>query len=50
VVKAPVVRSATSGTGRPRAALPVTQSGPATAAYPTVEIIRGDKRATEVIK
>jgi pilus assembly protein CpaB len=50
VVRAPVVRAATSGSGRPRAALPVTQSGPATASYSTVEIIRGDKRATEVIK
>ena len=50
VVKAPVVRAATSGSGRPRAALPVTQSGPATSSFSTVEIIRGDKRATEVIK
>jgi pilus assembly protein CpaB len=50
IVRAPAAKAATSGTSRPRAALPVTQSGPATAAFPTVEIIRGDKRATEVIK
>jgi pilus assembly protein CpaB len=49
-VKAPVVRAATTGSGRARAALPVTQSGPSSASVPTVEMIRGDKRATEVVK
>ena len=33
-----------------RAGSPVTQQGTAGAAYPTVEIIRGDKRTAEVIK
>ena len=48
-VAAPVRQSA--GASRPRAAQPVTQqSVPAPAALPTVEIIRGDKRATEVIR
>jgi pilus assembly protein CpaB len=47
-VKSPVVR-ATSTTGRSRAGQPVTQTMPA-AASATVEVIRGDKRATEVIR
>jgi pilus assembly protein CpaB len=49
-VKAPAVRAATSGTGRPRAAQPVTLGMTPSAPVPTVEMIRGDKRATEVIK
>jgi pilus assembly protein CpaB len=50
-VKTPVVK-ATPTTGRSRTAtagLPVTQTTTAPAA-PTVEMIRGDKRATEVIR
>jgi pilus assembly protein CpaB len=47
-VAAPARQSA--GASRPRAAQPVTQSGPAPAPMPTVEMIRGDKRATEVIR
>jgi pilus assembly protein CpaB len=47
-VAAPVRQSA--GTSRPRAAQPVTQTVPAAAPLPTVEMIRGDKRATEVIR
>ena len=43
-VAAPV-RQTARGASRPRAAQPVTQSVPAPAALPTVEIIRGDKRA-----
>jgi pilus assembly protein CpaB len=35
---------------RPRASQPVTQTVPQAPALPTVEIIRGDKRATEVIR
>jgi pilus assembly protein CpaB len=35
---------------RPRAAQPVTQTVPNAPALPTVEVIRGDKRATEVIR
>jgi pilus assembly protein CpaB len=50
IVRAPAVRAATSGTGRPRAAQPVTLGMTPSAPVPTVEIIRGDKRATEVIK
>ncbi len=47
-VKTPVVARASSG--RSRAAQPVTNTGPVSAPFPTVEMIRGDKRATEVIK
>jgi pilus assembly protein CpaB len=47
-VAAPARQSA--GASRPRAAQPVTQSVPAAAPRPTVEMIRGDKRATEVIR
>ena len=47
-VAAPVRQSA--GTSRPRAAQPVMQTVPAAAPLPTVEMIRGDKRATEVIR
>jgi pilus assembly protein CpaB len=39
-----------AGMSRPRAAQPVTQTVPAAAPMPTVEMIRGDKRATEVIR
>jgi pilus assembly protein CpaB len=35
---------------RPRAAQPVTQTVPPAPALPTVEVIRGDKRATEVVR
>jgi pilus assembly protein CpaB len=49
-VKAPAVRAATAGTSRPRAAQPVTLGMTPSAPVPTVEMIRGDKRATEVIK
>ena len=35
---------------RPRAAQPVTQTVPTAAPLPTVEIIRGDKRAQEVVR
>jgi pilus assembly protein CpaB len=46
---APVLQVASSS--RPRAAQPVTQlAPPPPPPMPTVEIIRGDKRATEVIK
>ena len=37
-------------TARPKPGVPVTQTVPEAAPSPTVEIIRGDKRATEVIK
>jgi pilus assembly protein CpaB len=47
--RAPVERESPSA-GRPRAPRPVTQTVPAPAAPPTVEMIRGDKRANEVIK
>jgi len=50
IVAAPARQSAGAGASRPRAAQPVTQTVPAPAALPTVEIIRGDKRATEVIR
>ena len=50
IVGAPARQTASAGTSRPRAAQPVTQTVPAPAALPTVEIIRGDKRATEVIR
>jgi pilus assembly protein CpaB len=39
-----------AGMARPRAAQPVTQTVPPAPALPTVEVIRGDKRATEVIR
>jgi pilus assembly protein CpaB len=48
LVRTPAARPAP--TGRARAAMPVTQTGPASSAVPTVEMIRGDKRATEVIR
>ena len=48
IVAAPARQSA--GASRPRAGQPVTQTVPAFAPLPTVEMIRGDKRATEVIK
>jgi pilus assembly protein CpaB len=47
-VAAPARQSA--GASRPRAAQPVTQTVPAAAPMPTVEMIRDDKRATEVIR
>lgn len=43
------VAHGSSGTGRSRAALPVTQTGPSSGSA-TVEMIRGDKRATEVVR
>ena len=43
------VRPAASGPSR-RAPQAVTMTAPAPAPQPTVEMIRGDKRATEVIK
>ena len=49
-MKAPVERPLDRSAGRPRAARPVTQTVPAPAPPPMVEMIRGDKRATEVIK
>jgi pilus assembly protein CpaB len=50
-VRAPQ-RAPAPTTGRPqaRAGQPVTQTVPVYAPQPTVEMIRGDKRATEVIK
>ena len=51
--RAAAARSVQSGSGapRPRAVRPVVEAAvPAPAALPTVEIIRGDKRATEVIR
>jgi pilus assembly protein CpaB len=39
-----------AGMARPRAAQPVTQTVPNAPSLPTVEVIRGDKRATEVIR
>ena len=49
---APPVRPAPSGTGARRAAAvgPVSQAAPVVAPTPTVEMIRGDKRTSEVIK
>jgi pilus assembly protein CpaB len=47
-VAAPARQSA--GVSRPRAARPVSQTVPEAAPMPTVEMIRGDKRATEVIR
>jgi pilus assembly protein CpaB len=47
-VKAPLGRA--TSTGKPRAAMPVTLGISGFAPVPTVEMIRGDKRATEVIK
>jgi hypothetical protein len=35
---------------RPRSAQPVTNTVPQAAPLPTVEIIRGDKRAQEVVR
>jgi len=48
-VTAPV-RQVASGPSRPRAPQAVTMTAPAPAPQPTVEMIRGDKRATEVIR
>jgi pilus assembly protein CpaB len=42
--------AATTGRAPVRPGQPVTQTAPVYAPQPTVEIIRGDKRATEVIK
>ena len=47
-VRAPLGRA--TSTGKPRAALPVTLGISGFAPVPTVEMIRGDKRATEVVK
>jgi pilus assembly protein CpaB len=48
-VRTAPARQTASG-GRRAKASPVTQSAPLPAPSPTVEMIRGDKRATEVIK
>jgi len=50
VKAAPTSTQARSGAPRARPGQPVTVESPVVAAAPTVEIIRGDKRATEVIK
>ena len=50
LVRTPVSKQATAANGRSRNAQPVTQTMPSTTVLPTVEIIRGDKRNTEVIK
>jgi pilus assembly protein CpaB len=44
------VRQTAGGSSRPRAAQPVTQTVPAAEKLPTVEMIRGDKRATEELR
>src|SRR5689334_7172627 len=44
------VQQSASNVARPRAAVPVTQTVPPAPALPTVEVIRGDKRATEVVR
>jgi pilus assembly protein CpaB len=50
-VKAPASQVRQVASSRPRAAQPVTQlAPPPPPPMPTVEVIRGDKRATEVIK
>ena len=52
-VKAPAAKSApakSSGTSAKKAPGPVTQEAPMAAPLPTVEIIRGDKRTSEVIR
>jgi pilus assembly protein CpaB len=49
-VKSAPARQTTAGPRSARRSQPETQSAPAPAAAPTVEMIRGDKRATEVIK
>ncbi len=48
----PVARVRQTVAGAPRRTVvgPVTQEAPAAASFPTVEIIRGDKRTAEVIK
>ena|SRR5688572_14161245 len=47
---APVRQVASASSARPKAGQPVTQTVPAPPPSPTVEIIRGDKRAQEVIR
>lgn len=47
---APRAAGSRSATGRPKAAPVAEQLPPAPAPAPTVEMIRGDKRATEIIK
>jgi pilus assembly protein CpaB len=49
LVKTPVPAQLASN-GRSRPAQPVTQTTPSVPQLPTVEMIRGDKRATEVIR
>ena len=44
------LRLATAAVVAPQPAQPVTQTAPAPAPMPTVEMIRGDKRASEVIR
>ena len=47
---APARGTQMASASRPRAAQPVTQTVPQAAPLPTVEIIRGDKRAQEVVR
>ena len=47
---APAQRSASAATAKPKPGQPISMVGIAAPALPTVEIIRGDKRATEIIK
>jgi pilus assembly protein CpaB len=49
-VRAPASTPRSTSAPRARPGQPVTVEAPAPAPAPTVEIIRGDKRATEVIK
>jgi hypothetical protein len=47
-VTAPQLKAVSNG--KPRPAMPVTQVVAGPAPLPTVEMIRGDKRASEVIR
>jgi pilus assembly protein CpaB len=49
-VRNPIVHKLPVSTGRAPVAAPVTTAAPGVGPAPTVEMIRGDKRATEVIK
>src|SRR3954468_687735 len=49
-VRNPIVHKASGPTGRAPVTAPVTTAGPGPGPAPSVEMIRGDKRATEVIK
>ena len=46
----PRARSASAAPAKPKPGQPISMVGIAAPALPTVEIIRGDKRATEIIK